>query len=363
MNIDKDFPGQTYIEKIREHLWRGREFGKAAVMIGSGFSRNAKKLSPKTPKFPLWKDLADIIYDKLYPNSSSSNQTLKDPIKLATEYNAVHSQQSLNSLILKSIPDKKYIPGELHRLLLYLPWSDIFTTNYDTLLERTRPYIHDRKYDLVLTPEDIANSMKPRIVKLHGSFPSNRPFIITEEDYRTYPEKFAPFVNLIQESIMENAFCLIGFSGDDPNFLNWTGWIRDNLGESAPPIYLIGILDLTLPQRQVLNNRNVYPIDLSPLFPESTWPGLDLRCAKALEWFLVNLMYGQPPNKITWPTPISSKKIIWNSSESLPPIPLSPLPLSNLGDMHPGAEPLQKEDLESLLETWCQKRIEYPGWA
>ena len=26
----------------------------------------------------------------------------------------------------------------------------------------------------------------PEIIKLHGSFPSHRPFIITEEDYRTY---------------------------------------------------------------------------------------------------------------------------------------------------------------------------------
>lgn len=32
-------------------------------------------------------------------------------------------------------------------------------------------------------------------MKLHGSFPAHSPFIFTEEDYRTYPRKFAPFVN------------------------------------------------------------------------------------------------------------------------------------------------------------------------
>ena len=72
--------------------------------------------------------------------------------------------------------------------------------------------------------------MRPRIAKLHGSFPSNRPFIFTEEDYRTYPRRFAAFVNLVQQSMMENVFCLLGFSGDDPNFLYWTGWVRDHLG-------------------------------------------------------------------------------------------------------------------------------------
>ena len=45
---------------------------------------------------------------------------------------------------------------------------------------------------------------------------------------------------------MENTFVLIGFSGDDPNFLQWSGWVRDNLGPSTPPIYLCGLLGVAL---------------------------------------------------------------------------------------------------------------------
>ena len=74
---------------------------------------------------------------------------------------------------------------------------------------------------------------QPRIFKLHGSFPSQFPLIVTEEDYRTYPSEFAPFVNTVQQAMMETVFILIGFSGDDPNFRNWSGWVRDNLGEAA----------------------------------------------------------------------------------------------------------------------------------
>jgi hypothetical protein len=364
MNNGKDFQGRTHIEKIREYLWQGREFGKTAIMVGSGFSRNAEKVSAKTPKFPLWQDLAKEIYNKLYPNGNFTKDNKKDPVRLATEYEAVHGHESLDDLILKCIPDEKYKPGKLHKLLLTLPWSDIFTTNYDSLLERTRQYIYHRKYDFVLTPKDIPNCMKPRIIKLHGSLPSNSPFIITEEDYRTYPVRFAPFVNLVQESIMENILCMIGFSGNDPNFLSWTGWVRDKLGKSAPPIYLCGVLDLSLPQRKVLDNKNVYLIDLSSLFPESTWPDSDLRRAKALEWFLLTLLYGEPTNKITWPTPIiSSNKTIWRPGEGLPFILAGPPPLSNLGEKHPPDRTLQKEDLKGLLEIWKQKRNEYPGWV
>jgi hypothetical protein len=79
--------------------------------------------------------------------------------------------------------------------------------------------VPSRKYAIVRVVQDIPAAMKPRIVKLNGSFPSTRPFIFTEEDFRTYPRRFAGFVNLAQQSMMENVFCLIGFSGDDPNFL------------------------------------------------------------------------------------------------------------------------------------------------
>jgi hypothetical protein len=105
--------------------------------------------------------------------------------------------------------------------LLELPWVEVFTTNYDTLLERAAEGIVGRAHYTVTCREDIPQSKilnRRRIVKLHGSFPSQRPFIFTEEEYRRYPSDFAPFVNLVRQSLLENVFCLVGFSGDDPNF-------------------------------------------------------------------------------------------------------------------------------------------------
>jgi NAD-dependent SIR2 family protein deacetylase len=76
-------------------------------------------------------------------------------------------------------------------MLVQLPWTDIFTTNYDTLLERAAENITQKEqvYTVVINKEDLALSKSPRIVKLHGSFPSQRPFIITQEDYRKYPNE------------------------------------------------------------------------------------------------------------------------------------------------------------------------------
>lgn len=225
------FTDQKYIDQIRNRLWCGREFGQAAVMVGSGFSRNAERSSLSALAFPLWDELSESMFDSLYPKGSIRKEDLDimrikaisgvGTLKLASEYETVFKRRALEDLLIESISDSSYLPGKLHKLLLSLPWSDVFTTNYDTLLEKALPSVYDRKYDLILSASDIPGGMKPRIVKLHGSFPSHRPFIITEEDYRTYPTKFASFVNMVQQSLMENAFCLIGFSGEDPNFLYW----------------------------------------------------------------------------------------------------------------------------------------------
>ena len=116
--------------------------------------------------------------------------------------------------------------------------------------------------------------------------------------------------------LWRNIFCLIGFSGEDPNFLNWIGWVRDNLGESTPPIYLCGLLNLSEPKKQVLRNKKIITVDLSPIFPREQLTNSGIRHKKALEWFLLSLMNGKPQNVMNWPIP--SSQTTWQKSEDLP---------------------------------------------
>jgi hypothetical protein len=338
-------PDQIHIEQIKRRLWCGREFGQASVLIGTGFSRNADKASSNAFPFPLWRNIAEGMYKTLYLSyNDSSNDLIRatsgnGSLKLASEYEITFGRSALDDYLLQAIDDRNYYPSELHKLLLSLPWSDIFTTNYDTLLERTQISVYERKYDLVETYSDIPGKMKPRIVKLHGSFPSHRPFIITEEDFRTYPKKFAPFVNLVQQSLMENAFCLIGFSGDDPNFLNWIGWIRDNLGGSKPPIYLCGLFEKHSPsERKLFEQKGIIPIDISPKFKKSEFIDSDECYKEAIKWFLDELKSGEPPNKLNWPY----------VEELMEPSHTNTLSFDNLRE---------------LSETWYKNRNDYPGWV
>jgi NAD-dependent SIR2 family protein deacetylase len=77
---------------------------------------------------------------------------------------------------------------------LELPWADVFTTNYDRLLEKTNSLLWKRHYDIVSNVSDLPLARRPRIVKLHGSLPSLEHLVLTEEDYRSYRRNYAPFV-------------------------------------------------------------------------------------------------------------------------------------------------------------------------
>ena len=270
--------------------------GNAAVMVGSGFSRNAENGSV----LKSWNELAQALFSELSPGASSPvPMGTSEVLQLAEQYVQVFSRTALDDFLRTHIPDERATPGVLHELLLDLPWSEIFTTNYDTLLERAAAPIIDRAHFTVMCREDIPQSKilgTRRIVKLHGSFPSQRPFIFTEEDYRKYPADFAPFVNMVRQSLLENVFCLVGFSGDDPNFLHWIGWVRDMLDQHALRIYLFLDREPTLGVRRLLESRNVVPVVLpTPVDGGSDYATLYENLFERLALCLVETANEWPP--------------------------------------------------------------------
>ncbi len=324
----EELPDYGALRQVQKALWKIGEVHGAAVMVGAGFSRFADRASDTTLIAPLWSDFRDAMSKDLYPNGDGTSQ----PLALAEEFRAALGPTALENLIRDRVRDREWSPAEMHRRMLALPWADVLTTNWDTLLERSVESNPDLTYDIVLISADIARTSSPRVVKLHGSLPSNGPFIFTEEDFRTYPRKFAPFVNLARQVLLENELCLVGFSGDDPNFLEWSGWVRDQLGDAARPIRLVGCHDLSGSRRRLLEKRNITPIDLAPLVRDCPEPD---QHGRATEIFLSFLEKGKP-RKATW----------------------------RLTSATGGMEDLTDADarLRRLAKIWEQERRAHPGW-
>ena len=138
-------------------------------MVGSGVSKFAWNARPHTDAPSMLSDVAIEIHRRLYPQSGTgdrdSKTTLADRIlSLAQEYETAFERASLHQLLQQLIRDDDLKPGETHARLLQLPWRDVFTTNWDTLLERARPHSVSRAYSIVRDMDEIPLANKPRTV-------------------------------------------------------------------------------------------------------------------------------------------------------------------------------------------------------
>lgn len=325
------FTDQSHINRVRDSLWQ-RSGPGASVMVGSGFSRNSVPHSPQVGTLPTWEEVTNQLHNGLYPHED--NDGIPDQLRIAQEYEAAFGRDALHDKLRRLVRHEEHRPGATHQRLLQLPWQDVYTTNWDTLLERTRGDVAGRLYSVINSADELPMGQRPRIVKLHGSFPAPFPLIVTDEDYRTYPTKFASLVNTVQQAMMETVFLLIGFSGDDPNFLKWSGWVRDNLGTSAPKIYLAGYLKVSQHRRRMLEERNVVPIDLARHPNVNRWPpNINMRHEYSTRWLLHTLENGEPYKITDWPNalgpyrhtvpdylqPVDEATTTWPEREPSPP--------------------------------------------
>lgn len=326
------------LKKLAAALWQqdGTDHG-AAIMVGAGFSRCAATTGDIESRLPLWNDFSKILKIELGSGSD-------DPLRLAEEYCAYFGKQSLHDLIKREINDVAWMPGDLHKYLLELPWSEVLTTNWDTLLERASEEVHQPIYNVVAKQEDLSSARSPRIVKLHGTVNISEDLTFTQEDYRRYPQCQAAFVNFARQVFIENELCLLGFSGDDPNFLQWSGWVRDQLASHSRRIYLVGALNLNAAKRKYLESINVAPIDLADLV--SDIDDQDAKHFKAASIFVDVLKSLKPTPVWQWkPTELlDNKRTIEDFERSVK----DPVYAAKI--------------LEQQIPTLESDRKSYPGW-
>ena len=333
-----DYP---LIQKLAQALWQSEDDGHGvAIMVGAGFSRSAATTQDINKKMPIWANLAKKIAQEL------GEEEHTDALRLAQMYQDYFGKQTLYDLLKNEIDDEIWQPAELYQQLLTLPWTEVLTTNWDTLLERAARDIHEPIYDVVNKQEDLACCHSPRIVKLHGTINLSSDLIFTQEDYRHYPQKYGIFVNFVRQVFVENELCLIGFSGDDPNFLQWIGWVRDNLQSNARRIYLVGALNLSSAKRKYLESLNVAPIDLFELVKDID--DEDLRHKTAIESFLTQLSNLKVKKVWDWSPEHFEEIFDSNSFEKI---------LAILDIL----KPIEKK-IEGILNALIKDRELYPKW-
>lgn len=263
------------LDKLKRH-YKDR---RVSLLVGAGFSRNAY------PKFPLWDELLADMVGELYGSSISLEYRMggggetedefrerrireikseRGYLGIVSEYERRKgNRESIDVYIEERVP---YLSGgstgyslntdrsfpfteanlRTHVSALTCNWAEVYTTNYDNLLEMASDAAN-LGYMVVCRDYDLSKYAGSRnIIKLHGNLAKDtldldyefdndctRRYIISREDYESYPQRHEAFTQMMRIGMLKGVFLLVGFSGTDPNFLAWLNWMTDILNKDA----------------------------------------------------------------------------------------------------------------------------------
>ena len=178
----------------------------ATVLVGAGLSQGVG--------YPGWSGLLTTVREAL------DLSDMDDLPLIAQYYIYAHSNCELQQLIRDKIRyDPPLEPGTSHEFLAKLPLAEIWTTNYDDLVERA---IGDNA-DIYVEDGDLARTRAVsgcRVYKIHGSLShAQSKLVIARDHYEQYPYTHQRFWTLLQASFLTKSFLFLGFSFDDPNFM------------------------------------------------------------------------------------------------------------------------------------------------
>jgi hypothetical protein len=200
----------------------------AALFVGAGISAGAG--------YPAWAKLLHEIGEELGVRSTD----VHDLAALAQWSIRKSNKSRILQVIKDQIGVDKPVP-EVLQIVARLPIRNIWTTNYDRLIERALEAI-GRPVDVVSAASDLALRPRPgavRLFKMHGSVERPNEIVIATDDYELYRLKRGAFLPLLQAHMTSLSLLFLGLSFADPNIKHVLALIRESFHETPPQHFAI----------------------------------------------------------------------------------------------------------------------------
>jgi hypothetical protein len=242
-----------------------RNDGKLIPFVGAGLSQRFG--------LPSWSALIGTIAEELDydPDVFKCNGRYE---QLAEYY--VDTQGSIGPL--RSLMDKAFDPSDdeiaksrAHSALVEMKLQLIYTTNYDTIIERAFE-LKNQPCHTVANIDHIANAPigTTRVVKFHGTFGDDASLVLTESSYFDRLEFESAIDIQLRADTLGHSLLFIGYSLNDLNIrylLFKLHKLRDQVkrsGTRTPSAFLatFGAGDI---QRTLLSRWDVSTIELDPI--------------------------------------------------------------------------------------------------
>ncbi|WP_241310339.1 SIR2 family protein [Chryseobacterium arthrosphaerae] len=210
-----------YVSKLRQ--------GTATIFLGAGMSKAAG--------FVDWKGLLRDIAGEL--GLRIDDET--DLISVAQFHkNKNNNRNKIDEKIVNEFIDSD-IETENHRIIARLPFSTIWTTNYDDLIEDTHEKIH-KIIDIKSEVDDLFINKGNRsciLYKMHGDKDKPSKAILLKEDYERYYYTHEPFISIFNSELITKSFLFVGFSFTDPNVNYIFGRLTHRYSDKSKDHYCI----------------------------------------------------------------------------------------------------------------------------
>jgi hypothetical protein len=206
------------------------EHGTAALFVGAGLSRQAG--------YPDWYALLHEIAQELQIDLSQEH----DLAGVAQWYinKAGRQRTRIGQVIKSNFPEKSEVPLA-HRILARLPIRNVWTTNYDRLIERAWE-LQRRGLDVKSVTSDLSVSAPDAdttLYKMHGSIDHPAEVVIATDDYEMYRRKRAGFLQVLNGHLIALHCLFVGFSFSDPNIGHLLALIRESMEDHGTQHYAI----------------------------------------------------------------------------------------------------------------------------
>lgn len=223
--------------------------GNGVIFVGAGLSRAAG--------MPDWAGLISSLRSQIANCPEDA-----DFLTVALYFELIHGRRRLIEIIRNSIDVTGVRPTIVHRQLFSLPISEIFTTNYDDLLE-LECRDSNKSFRSIVREEDVAyfSSNDTQIIKLHGDLQHPDSIVITAEDYERFSTNRKALSRLIAQALQTKSVLFLGYSAGDPNLKQILTTVRDEVGRHARNLYTLQF-DINDLRKRELDRRGLNVINL-----------------------------------------------------------------------------------------------------
>lgn len=223
MDHDKKHFLATYARAIR--------LGEATAFVGSGLSRPAG--------YPDWMGLAASMAVLLGLEVGEEAHDLPALMQFFVTADGSHRGR-LNDILRGHFLEEKPVPAAM-AALVRLRLREIWTTNYETLIERAHRAsgrtVEVRSSDAQLTLQ--GHFATTAVFKMHGTIEQPDSCVVTRDDYESYRRTRPAFYHTLAERLQSKQFLFLGAGLNDPNLMTVLSLMREMHGPHTRTHYAL----------------------------------------------------------------------------------------------------------------------------